>query len=218
MKLTIKDPVSALTHFIGAIIALAGVITLVVKSYYTATIWHTLSFSLFGISLVLLYTASTVYHIIDKPKSLSVILRRIDHMMIFVLIAGTYTPICLVPLRTGFGFTLLTIIWCIAVAGVLMKIFWINAPSWFAAAIYIVMGWTAVLALGQIKEALPSGGFTWLLIGGVIYTIGGIIYGLKWPNFKFKNFGFHELFHLFVLGGSICHFILMYNYIMVTNL
>ncbi|QUI23279.1 hemolysin III family protein [Vallitalea pronyensis] len=218
MKLTIKDPVSALTHFIGAIVALAGVVALVVKSNYTATIWHTLSFSLFGISLVLLYTASTVYHIIDKPKALSVLLRRIDHMMIFVLIAGTYTPICLVPLRNGFGYTLLTIIWCIAVIGVLTKIFWINAPSWLAAATYILMGWTAVIALGQIKEALPSGGFTWLLIGGVIYTLGGIIYGLKWPNFKFKNFGFHELFHLFVIGGSICHFILMYNYIMVSNL
>lgn len=218
MKVTIKDPISALTHFIGAIIALAGVVALVVKSHYTATIWHTLSFSLFGISLVLLYTASTIYHIVEKPKNISVILRRIDHMMIFILIAGTYTPICLVPLRNGFGFTLLTIIWCIAVAGVVMKIFWISAPRWFTSAIYIVMGWTAVLALGQIKEALSPAGFGWLLTGGLIYTIGGIIYGLKWPNFRLKHFGFHELFHLFVMGGSLCHFILMYYFVMGANL
>lgn len=218
MKFKVKDPISALTHFIGAIVSLIGVIFLIWKSLNVATIWHTLSFSLFGVSLVLLYTASTVYHIIKKPKSLSVILRRIDHMMIFVLIAGTYTPICLVPLRDGFGYTLLTIVWCTAVAGVLLKIFWINAPSWFSAAIYIIMGWSAVLAMGQIKENLPTNGFMWLIIGGIIYTIGGIIYGLKWPNFNSKKFGFHELFHLFVLGGSVCHFILMYNYVMVTKL
>ncbi|MCT4596405.1 MAG: hemolysin III family protein [Vallitalea sp.] len=218
MKLKVKDPISALTHFIGAVFSLIGVIFLVSKSYHVATIWHTLSFSLFGLSLVLLYTASTVYHIIEKPKSLSVILRRIDHMMIFVLIAGTYTPICLVPLRNGNGLTLLTIVWSIAVLGVLMKIFWINAPSWFTASIYIVMGWTAVLAMGQIINSLSSNAFTWLLTGGIIYTIGGIIYGLKWPNFNSKNFGFHELFHIFVMGGSLCHFILMYQYIMVSNL
>lgn len=218
MKFKVKDPISALTHLIGAVVSLIGVIFLVWKSYHVATIWHTLSFSLFGLSLVLLYSASTVYHIIDKPKSLSVILRRIDHMMIFVLIAGTYTPICLVPLRDGFGLTLLTIIWSIAVAGVLMKIFWINAPSWFTASIYIVMGWIVVLAMGQIMDSLPPNGFQWLLLGGIIYTIGGIIYGLKWPNFKSKSFGFHELFHLFVMAGSLCHFVLMYHYIMISNL
>lgn len=136
-------------------------------------------------------------------------------MMIFVLIAGSYTPICLIVLGGSAGYTMLAVVWGIALVGMIIKACWITCPKWFSSVIYIAMGWVCVFVFGQLLHTLPTAGFLWLLAGGIIYTAGGIIYALKLPifNAKHKAFGSHEVFHLFVMGGSICHFIFMYLYV-----
>ncbi len=136
-------------------------------------------------------------------------------MMIFVLIAGSYTPVCLIVLGGTLGYTLLALVWGIAIVGMLIKALWITCPKWFSSLIYIAMGWVCVLVFGQLLDTLPTAAFLWLLAGGIIYTVGGVIYALKLPLFNahHKYFGSHEIFHLFVMGGSICHFIFMYAYV-----
>ena len=133
-------------------------------------------------------------------------------MMISVLIAGTYTPVCLISLPKNVGYPLLAIVWGIAILGIVLKAFWVTCPKWVSSVLYIGMGWTCVLAFTQLLNSLSRASFMWLLAGGLIYTIGGVIYALKLPifNSKHKNFGSHEIFHLFVMGGSICHFVVMY--------
>lgn len=209
----VKDPISALTHMVGAILSCVAVVQLVMKAMEVGTLLHVIAFGVFGTSLVLLYSASTIYHIVDKPEAMRRIYKRIDHMMIFVLIAGTYTPICLIALNGTLGTTLLAIIWAIAISGIIMKALWIDAPRWLTTGLYILMGWLVVVAIFPIFRSLPSEGFKWLVIGGITYTIGGVIYALKWPLKNKKWFGFHELFHLFVLGGSACHYIMIIGYL-----
>jgi hemolysin III len=142
-------------------------------------------------------------------------LKKMDHMMIFVLIAGTYTPICTIAIGGRVGYGLLALVWGIAVVGITIKAFWIHCPKWFSSVLYIGMGWVCVLAFTEILNALSPAAFGWLLAGGIIYTIGGVIYALNLPLFdeRHKNFGTHEIFHLFVMGGSACHFIVMYSYL-----
>lgn len=211
----IKDPMSALTHFVGVILSIVAVYSLVRKASEVGSLLHVVAFSIFGVSLILLYLASTTYHIINHPKKLSSALHRIDHMMIFVLIAGTYTPICLIPLKGTLGLTLLSIIWCVAIAGILFKAFWMNAPRWINTGIYIGMGWMAVIVIFPLVKTLSLSAIFWLFAGGVAYTVGGVIYGMKWPKRNAKWFGFHEIFHVFVLLGSLCHFIMMYNFVIL---
>jgi len=165
--------------------------------------------------MILLYAASTIYHTLDISPKVNKLLKKMDHMMIFVLIAGTYTPICAIAIGGTVGYGLLALVWSIAVAGIAIKALWINCPKWFSSVLYIGMGWVCVLAFTQILNALSPAAFGWLLAGGVIYTIGGVIYALKLPlfNAKHKNFGTHEIFHLFVMAGSACHFIVMYAYV-----
>ena len=138
-------------------------------------------------------------------------------MMIYILIAGTYTPICMIALGDTVGIALLGIIWGLAIIGIIVTGFWVNCPKWFSSVVYIAMGWTCVLAFTQIINSLPAAAFYWLLAGGIIYTIGGVIYALKLPIFnkRHKYFGSHEIFHLFVMAGSLCHFILMYKYLAI---
>ena len=173
---------------------------------------YLISLSVYLFSMILLYAASTIYHSLDISEKINRRLKKFDHMMIFILIAGTYTPICLIKLQGKTGRRLLGIVWTIAIIGIIIKAFWITCPKWFSSMLYIGMGWTCVLAFTKLLRALSSGAFGWLLAGGIIYTIGGIIYALKLPMFnsKHKEFGSHEIFHLFVMGGSVCHFIVMY--------
>lgn len=215
MKLKAKDPGSAITHFIGMTMAVFAATPLLIKAADKPDPVHILSLSIFILSMILLYAASTLYHTINLTEKVNKIFKKIDHMMIFVLIAGTYTPICLIVLKGTIGIALFCIVWGIAIVGIVIKALWINCPKWFSSILYIAMGWICVLAFTQIINSLPRAGFNWLLAGGVIYTIGGIIYALKLPifNSRHQNFGSHEIFHLFVMGGSICHFILMYNYV-----
>lgn len=215
MNLKVKDPGSALTHFIAMLGAMAAAAPLLIKASREPDRIHVAALSIFILSMILLYAASTIYHTLDISESVNKWLRKLDHMMIFILIAGTYTPICLVVLGDHSGYSLLAIVWGIALIGIAINALWINCPKWFSSLIYIAMGWVCVLAFKQILMALSGPAFGWLLAGGIIYTVGGIIYALKLPffNSKHKNFGSHEIFHLFVMGGSFCHYVLMYSFV-----
>ena len=211
----IREPGSAITHFIGMLLAIAGAAPLLLKAASSSNHTNLISMAIFILSMILLYTASTTYHSVTLSKSATKVFRKIDHMMIFILIAGSYTPICLIVLGGKLGTMLLFLVWGIAIVGIIIKAFWITCPKWFSSALYIAMGWVCVLAFSQILNALSVAAFAWLMIGGIIYTIGGIIYALKLPlfNLKHKYFGSHEIFHLFVMGGSLCHFIFMYVFL-----
>lgn len=210
-----KDPGSAITHFIGMLMALFSTLPLLIKASKNPDPIHIISLAIFALSMILLYTASTVYHTFDLSDKINRRLKKFDHMMIFILIAGTYTPICLIVLGGKVGIGLLVLIWSMAILGMTLKAFWVYCPKWFSSVIYIAMGWTCVLAFSPLLNTLPQAAFNWLLAGGIIYTVGGVIYALKLPifNSKHKNFGSHEIFHLFCMGGTICHFILMYQFV-----
>lgn len=211
----IKDPGSALTHFIALLGALIASIPLLLKAAAEPDGIHLASMAIFIVSMILLYSASTIYHTLNLSEKINKRLRKLDHMMIYALIAGTYTPVCLIVLGDISGYRLLALVWGIALAGMLINLMWITCPKWFSSLIYITMGWVCIPALKQIVAALSPEAFGWLLAGGIIYTIGGIIYALKLPLFrqKFRYFGSHELFHLFVMGGSLCHYVMMYAFV-----
>ena len=212
MKLKLKDPGSAITHFIAIILVLIGAVPLLLKASTHSGSLHMIALTIFIVSMLLLYTASTTYHSLDISEDINRRLRKVDHMMIFILIAGSYTPVCLLVLKGKTGALLSGLVWTIAILGIILKSFWITCPKWFSSVLYIAMGWLCVLAFPQLYHSLSHAAFGWLLAGGIIYTIGGIIYALKVPifNSKHKNFGSHEIFHLFVMGGSACHFVTMY--------
>ena len=215
MQITIRDPGSALTHLIAMMMALVASAPLLVKTALNAGGREFIAMCIFIGSMVLLYAASTTYHSVNVTGNRLKLFKKIDHMMIFVLIAGTYTPVCLIILGGELGYTLLTVIWSIAIVGILIKAFWVTCPKWFSSLIYIAMGWVCIFVFGPLRSTLPTAAFVWLLVGGIIYTIGGVIYALKLPVFDsiHKYFGSHEIFHLFVMGGSICHFVFMYMYV-----
>ena len=212
----IKEPGSAITHFIGMLMAIFAAVPLLIKAAYEPSRIYIISLTIYAASLILLYAASTSYHTFDISPKVNTILKKIDHMMISVLIAGSYTPVCLIVLKGKTGIILLTIVWAIAIAGILIKAFWVYCPKWVSSVLYIGMGWTCVLAFTQILNNMSPAAFGWLLAGGIIYTVGGVIYALKLPLFnnKHKNFGSHEIFHLFVMGGSACHFVVMYAFLL----
>ena len=211
----IKEPGSAITHFIGMLMAIFAAVPLLIKAAHEPSRIYVISLAIYAASLILLYAASTTYHTFDISKKVNTIL-KIDHMMISVLIAGSYTPVCLIVLKGKTGIILLAIVWAIAIAGILIKAFWVYCPKWVSSVLYIGMGWTCVLAFTQILNNMSPAAFGWLLAGGIIYTVGGVIYALKLPifNSRHKNFGSHEIFHLFVMGGSACHFVVMYAFLL----
>ncbi len=220
MKFKIKDPGSAITHFIGCIMAVLAAAPLLIKAAREPDKIDIIAMGIFMLSMILLYAASTIYHTVDSTEKVNRRLRKMDHMMIFILIAGSYTPVCLIVLQNITGYVLCAAVWAVALIGIIVKACWITCPKWFSSVIYIGMGWLCVFAFIPIMKALSPAGFGWLLAGGIIYTIGGIIYALKLPifNSRHKNFGSHEIFHLFVMGGSICHFIVMYFFVMPTGI
>lgn len=208
----IKEPGSAITHFIGMLMTIFAAVPLLIKAAHEPSRIYVISLAIYSASMILLYAASTTYHTFDISAKINTILKKWDHMMISVLIAGSYTPICLLVLKGKTGLILLAIVWSFAIVGILIKAFWVYCPKWISSILYIGMGWTCVLAFTQILNSMSHTSFLWLLTGGIIYTVGGIIYALKLPifNSKHKNFGSHEIFHLFVMGGSMCHFVVMY--------
>lgn len=201
----LREPVNSLTHWGGAALALVGLVALLIVGWDTPA--KIISLAIYGVSLILLFSASATYHMVQvKDKALE-IFRKIDHSAIYLLIAGTYTPFC-VNAFTGFWkWGLLSIIWSLAFIGILVKVFYIRAPRWVNAGIYVLMGWISVAAAGQMLAALPTWVLTWLIIGGVIYTLGAIVYMTKIFNFKPGVFGFHEVWHIFVPFAAAAHFV-----------
>lgn len=204
-------PWSAITHGAGAILAAVGTGMLLLRAAQMNRPTLFLLFCVYGMSMFCLYAASTLYHCVRTSVPGRIALRKYDHCSIYLLIAGSYTPLCLTALRNSGGVPLLIAVWTLAAAGVVLTIAKLSIPRWLTSVIYLFMGWLAIFAIIPIYEALPMDGFLWLLTGGLLYTVGGILYAVKWPGRNNPRFGCHEIFHVFILLGSICHFVLMYQ-------
>jgi hemolysin III len=207
VKYKLKDPFSGLTHLAGALLGVVALIYLVYRSLHEGTSWHVVSYTIFGLSLIGLYSSSAFYHLLPLSEEKQLVLRRVDHSMIFFLIAGSYTPFCLVSLRDTWGWPIFIVVWTLAALGVLQSFFWIHAPRWLTTGLYLFMGWIALIAIYPLSRALTYDGLYWLFAGGILYSIGAIIYAVKWPDPFPPHFGFHEIWHLFVLAGSAGHFL-----------
>ena len=205
-------PWSAITHGVGAVLAVLGTALLLIKAVSAgADPWKVVSFAIYGASMIGLYTASTLYHCVNTTVAGRIALRKYDHISIYFLIAGTYTPICLTALRGPWGWSLFGVIWALALAGTAMALVWINCPRWLTSGIYLAMGWLAVVAIYPIWQSMGAAGLFWLLLGGLLYTVGGVLYALKWPGRDNPRFGCHEIFHVFIVLGSVGHFMLIYR-------
>lgn len=212
----LKDPASAITHFIGMIAAISAAPFLLERAAQTGQSRSIISSLLFIVSMIMLYGASTFYHAIITNDKATLLLKKLDHIMIYFLIAGSYTPVCMLVLPSSIGTPLCLIVWGLAVAGLFLTAVWVDSPKWLNSTIYIAMGWLCIFAIRSIYHYMCSQAFFWLFMGGIIYTIGGVIYALKLPVFNklHPGFGGHEIFHLFVMGGSLCHFIMVYSYLL----
>jgi hemolysin III len=206
-----REPFNSLSHLIAAAVAVLGTVVLAFLARDDAA--KLASLCLYGVTLVLMFTSSAIYHMTEISPRATLFLRKLDHSAIYLLIAGTYTPICL-HYFTGFwrgGF--LAIIWALGLTGIAVKLFVINAPRWLTAGVYLLMGWLAVAGAGEILARMPAGAITWLLLGGLFFTGGAVVYMLKKPNPYPGVFGFHEIWHIFVILGAFSHFALMLMYI-----
>ena len=214
MNTYFREPVNGITHLIGAILSIIGYIALLSKTLSNdPSIINLVAISIFGISLILLYTASAVYHLVISSDDVINYLRRVDHAMIFLLIAGSYTPFCLIALDNSIGWSLFSLISLTAIIGIGFKLFWFKCPRWLSTSIYVVMGWVAIFLIKPLNASLSSEGLSLLILGGILYTIGAIIYATKPKFIKSKYFGFHEVFHIFIMLGSLAHFICVYIYV-----
>ncbi|MGX4598289.1 PAQR family membrane homeostasis protein TrhA [Faecalimicrobium sp. JNUCC 81] len=210
----LREPINGFTHLAGAILSFIGLLALVIKT--TLNTPSTLALTaviIFGLSMILLYAASATYHLVISSDNVIGFLRRLDHAMIFVLIAGSYTPFCLIALNGTTGWILFGIIMATAVAGVSFKLIWFNCPRWISTVIYVAMGWISIFLISPLYKALSFQGVSLLVLGGVFYTIGAIIYATKPKFLDFKHLGFHEIFHIFIMLGSLTHFFCVFNYV-----
>ncbi|SES67936.1 hemolysin III [Salinibacillus kushneri] len=211
----IREPVNGFTHLFGAIFSFVGLLALVIKAAINSfSAVDIMAVIIFGVSMILLYSASATYHMVVAKKHVIAFLRRIDHSMIFVLIAGTYTPFCLISLEGTMGWILFIIIQSLAVFGVAYKLIFFHSPRWLSTSIYIAMGWMVIFFFSPLSNVIGTGGMTLLMVGGILYTIGGVIYGTKPKFLEFKHMGFHEIFHIFILLGSLAHFLSVYFYVL----
>lgn len=215
----LRDPLSGLTHCIGAGLSLAGLVVLIVFAGIWGNAYHVVSFTIFGTGLLLLYLFSTLYHWLNISEKGITIFRKFDHIMIYILIAASYTPVCLTALRGPWGWSIFGLIWGFAILGTLLTAIWIKAPRALTTSIYLMMGWTVLIAIyplvNAFKEANLLYSLSWLVVGGIFYTIGGIIYGLKIPKKNFGPWGFHEIFHVFIMLGSACHYWFVLHYLLM---
>jgi hemolysin III len=207
-----KDPVSGGLHFFAAILSIIGLIILIRQANEIDGYRNLIAYTIFGSAMILLYLASSIHHLIPKSIKQTKFFRKIDHSMIFILIAGTYTPICLVSIRGVFGWALLAVVWTLSIFGVALKFSTRVISRGFSTALYIGVGWAAISAISPIIREMTWTGFFWILAGGVFYTIGAAIYAYRKPNPIPKWFGFHEIFHLFVMAGSFCHYWAIFRY------
>ncbi|MDP3684316.1 MAG: hemolysin III family protein [Ignavibacteria bacterium] len=213
MVKSFHDPISGLTHFVGIIFSIIGLVALLTRTSGVFTIYHTVSFSVFGGAMILLYTISTLYHWLPLSEKNLILFRKIDHIMIFIFIAASNTPICIISIRGIWGWSILTSVWVFTLGGFFLKIFWLNAPRYLYTSLYLIMGWMIVAAIYPLTKVMQVQGIVWLALGGIFYSIGAIIYAMKKPDPYPGKFGFHEIFHLFIMAGSFCHFWMMYYYV-----
>jgi hemolysin III len=213
MRLRLREPVNALTHLLGAVLSIVGLVVLLTTTVENGNVRHIVAVSIFGASLVLMYVVSALYHASTLSERGMGHFQRIDHVMIYVLIAGSYTPICLIVLGDRLGTVLLVTVWTLAALGLFQKIVWMRAPTWLSTALYLGMGWIGVLLVRPLISAASLGFFLWLLAGGIAYSIGAIIHANKWPRRGAKIFGPHEIWHLFVMAGSFAHYWAILSYV-----
>jgi hemolysin III len=206
-RFALREPFSGLSHLGGAALGVVGLVALVDLSWGKP--WHLSGFAIYGASLVLLYLASALYHLLPVSPQWVKRLQVLDHVGIYLLIAGTYTPICLVPLRGAWGWSILGVVWGLALFGIAIEIGWRQAPRWLGLVLYLLMGWLAVIAMGPLTQTLPPAAVAWLVAGGLVYTAGAVVFALERPRLWPGVFGSHDLWHLFVMGGSACHFVMM---------
>ncbi len=209
----LREPVNGLTHGAGALLALMVLGVALGMAIQTGNSAHVIGFGVFGLSLVALYTASALYHLLPLSTAAAARLRLLDHAMIFVLIAGTYTPVCLVALHGGWRWGLLGLIWGLAASGIVLKLRWRRMPRGLSTALYELMGLAAVIAVPALMQAIPLGGLTWLLAEGLAYSVGALIYVRDRMTLIPGVLGPHELWHLFVLAGSACHVWALLRYV-----
>lgn len=206
-----REPVNAVTHLVAAALSMIGMLFLIFFGWgSTQKIWM---FIIYGLSLVLMFIASGVYHMVNAKESILLKLRKFDHSAIYLLIAGTYTPICLYFFKGFWQTGLIIIVWSFAIIGITIKLFIIKAPRWVTAGVYLIMGWLAIMGVQEIIQRMPPASITWLVLGGLFYTIGAIIYITKRMDFYPGIFGFHEVWHIFVMLGAFCHYIVILRYI-----
>lgn len=203
-----KDPVSASTHFAGFLLAMLGAIILLVAS--SSSVPKLIAMAIYGVGLVGVFFASSVYHFFDFGERWNKWLKRLDHSAIFLMIGGSYVPIVTHTLEGPWRTTMLTLVAAIAVGGILLKMLWIDAPTWLGVTLYLAMGWLVVLPAQDIFSQMTSGMLLWLIIGGLSYTVGAFVYALQWPDPWPEKFGHHEIWHLFVLFGAAAHYGVMW--------
>lgn len=214
MEKYLREPINGLTHFIGAVLSLFALIAMLFKVYERGSSTITfISVLFFGVSMILLYSASATYHSVIANDKVIKALKRLDHSMIFILIAGSYAPFCLVALNGKIGFNLFLAVTVCAVVGIAFKLCWVTCPRWLSSTMYIGIGWFAIVAIYPMSQVLSMIGLMWLVLGGVMYTVGGVIYALKSDKIKIWLFGRHEIFHVFIMLGTLCHFICVFAYI-----
>lgn len=206
-----RNPVSGLTHLGAAIAAAVGLIVLLYLGHGSAP--KEVSLLVYGAALVLMFSASAAYHLVNSRPAVIVFLRKVDHSSIYLLIAGTYTPICL-HFFTGFlRGGLLSIVWAMAIVGIVLKVFVLRAPRWLSTGIYLLMGWLSVMAIKEMLLVMPAGALVGIIAGGIFFTLGAIVYATQWPNFVPEVFGFHEVWHIFVILGCLSHFLVVAIYV-----
>lgn len=207
IRCELREPFSGLSHLAGAGLSAIGLVALLWLS--AGKPWHLAAFAIYGATLVLLYLSSAVYHLLPGCPRRTDQLFAVDQAAIYLLIAGTYTPLCLVTLRGPWGWSLLGVVWSIALTGIVLRFSWRTAPQWLSLSLYLVMGWLCLFAAAPLVQALDGPGLGWLALGGAIYTVGAVIYATERPRLWPGRFGSHDLWHLFVMGGSACHFVVM---------
>ncbi|MDR8391329.1 hemolysin III family protein [Aliifodinibius sp. S!AR15-10] len=213
LKKYIREPISGLTHGFGVLLSVVGLFLLLYDAVLIDSTRHIIAFSMFGVSMILLYLSSTLYHSLHVGEKAIRLLKKLDHSMIYVLIAGSYTPICLIVLDESWKWIVFGAVWTFAIGGIIKKIFWIDAPQWLSLFLYLGMGWMGIFLFPTLFEKLPLAFLIWILAGGLAYTIGAVIYGVKKPDPLPGLFGHHEIWHLFVMGGTFSHFWAFYWYL-----
>lgn len=214
-----REPINGLTHLFGALLSSVGLIAMIVKINTSVAFSSQFAIALtsvliFGISLILLYGASATYHLTKASDNIIAFLRRLDHSMIFVLIGGSYMPFCLLALHGTTRIVFTSVIGSLTLFGILFKMIWFKCPRWLSTGIYIGMGWMAVFVIYPLYSSISLSGVLWLLFGGILYTLGGVIYATKPKFLTFKKLGFHEIFHIFILLGSLAHFFCIFTYVL----